>query len=93
MIAFQTGVLLSDVVLVSGPTSEGTGRPSVPRWQSESCSVMSNSLQPHELQPTRLFCPQNSPDRNIGVGSLSLLQGIFPNPEIEPRSHALQANS
>ena len=93
MIAFQTGLLLSGDVLISGPTSEGTGRPSVPGWQSESHSVMSNSLQPHELQPTRLFCPQNSPDRNTGVGSHSVLQGIFPNPDIEPRSLALQANS
>ena len=30
---------------------------------------------------------------NTGVGSLSLLQGIFPNPGIEPRSLALQADS
>ena len=36
-------------------------------------SVMSNSLRPHGL-----YSPQNSPDQNTGVGSLSLLQGIFP---------------
>ena len=29
----------------------------------------------------------------IGVGSLSLLQGIFPDPGMEPRSPALQADS
>ena len=34
---------------------------------------MSDSLQPHEL-----FSPWNSPGQNTGVGSLSLLQGIFP---------------
>ena len=33
-------------------------------------SVMSNSLRPHS--------PWNSPSQNTGVGSLSLLQGIFP---------------
>ena len=33
---------------------------------------MSNSLWPH-----RLYCPWNSLDQNTGVGSLSLLQGIF----------------
>ena len=33
---------------------------------------MSDSLRPHEL-----YSPWNSPDQNIGVGSLSLLQGIF----------------
>ena len=34
---------------------------------------MSNSLWPHELHS-----PWNSPGWNTGVGSLSLLQGIFP---------------
>ena len=34
---------------------------------------MSDSLQPHGL-----YSPQNSPGQNIGVGSHSLLQGIFP---------------
>ena len=33
----------------------------------------SNSLWPHGL-----YSPWNSPGQNIGVGSLSLLQGIFP---------------
>ena len=45
---------------------------------NESCSVMSNSLSPHGLWPTRLLCPWDSPGQNTGVGSLSLLQGIFP---------------
>ena len=40
-----------------------------------SCSVMSDSSQPHGLQPTRLFCPQNSPVKNTGVGCHFLLQG------------------
>ena len=34
---------------------------------------MSNSLQLHGL-----YSPWNSPSQNTGVGSLSLLQGIFP---------------
>ena len=34
---------------------------------------MSNSLQPHGL-----YSPWNSPGQNTGVGSCSLLQGIFP---------------
>ena len=33
---------------------------------------MSDSLQPHGL-----YSPWNSPDQNTGVGSHSLLQGIF----------------
>ena len=40
-------------------------------------SVLSNSLQLHGLQPARFFCPWNSPSKNIGMGSHSLLQGIF----------------
>ena len=40
-------------------------------------SVMSNSLQPSGLKPTRLPCPWNSPSNNTGVDSHSLLQGIF----------------
>ena len=39
--------------------------------------MVSNSLQPHGLKPTRLPCPWNSPGKNTGVGSHSLLQGIF----------------
>ena len=35
----------------------------------------------------------HSPGQNTGVGSLSLLPGYFPNPGIEPRSPALQADS
>ena len=40
---------------------------------SEGCSVVFDSLRPH-----RLYSPWNSPGQNTGVGSLSLLQGIFP---------------
>ena len=40
---------------------------------SESHSVVFDSLQPHGL-----YSPWNSPGQNTGVGSLSLLQGIFP---------------
>ena len=54
----------------------------------ESCSVLSDSLQPH-----RLYRPWNSPGQNTGVGSLSLLRGIFPTKGIEPRSPTLQADA
>ena len=42
---------------------------------SESCSVVSDFLWPHELQPTRLLCPWNSSGKDTGVGCYSLLQG------------------
>ena len=41
-------------------------------------SVLSDSLQPHGLQPTRLLCLWNSPGKNTGVSCCFLLQGIFP---------------
>ena len=41
--------------------------------RSRSHSVVSYSLQPHGL-----YSPCNSPGQNTGVGSSSLLQGIFP---------------
>ena len=40
--------------------------------ESESRSVMSNSLQPYGL-----YSPWNSPGQNSRVSSLSLFQGIF----------------
>ena len=36
------------------------------------------TLRPYELQPARLLCPWDSPGKNTGLGSHSLLQGIFP---------------
>ena len=41
--------------------------------ESESRSVLSDALQPHGL-----YSPWNSPGQNTRVGSLFLLQGIFP---------------
>ena len=48
------------------------------KW-NESCSVMSDSLWPYGL-----YSPWNSPGQNTGVGSLSLLQGIFPTQGLNP---------
>ena len=42
------------------------------RWN---CSVVSNCLWRHGLQPARLLCPWNSLGKNIGVGCHFLLQG------------------
>ena len=57
-------------------------------YESESRSVVSDSLQPHVV-----YSPWNSLGQNTGMGSLSLFQGIFPNPGIKPRSPALQVDS
>ena len=46
--------------------------------------VISNSLRPHGLQPTRLFCLWNFPGKNTGAGCHCLFQGIFPNQGSNP---------
>ena len=45
--------------------------------KSVSRSVVSDSLRPRGLWPARLLCPWDSPGKDTGVGSLSLLQVIF----------------
>ena len=40
--------------------------------------VVSDSVLPIDLQPTRLLCPWDSPGKNTRVGCHALLQGIFP---------------
>ena len=47
-------------------------------------SVVSDSLRPHGLQPTRLLCPWDISGKNTGAGShfplqrISLTQGLNP---------------
>ena len=53
-------------------TSEGVG-------ESVSRSVMSDSVTPWTIHS-----PWNFPGQNTGVGSLSLLQGIFPTQGLDP---------
>ena len=60
---------------LSQPILDSEGR------ESESRSVLIASLWPHGL-----YRPWNSPDQNAGVGSLSVLQGIFPTQGSNPVS-------
>ena len=53
--------------------SLGTVGETVNWCERESRSLVSDSLRPHGL-----YSPWNSSGQNTGVGSLSLLQGIFP---------------
>ena len=72
------------------PSRDGnTPHPPPPVWEnwglwvnfvkSESRSVLSDSLQVHGL-----YSPWISPGQNTGVGSLSLLQRIFPTQGLNP---------
>ena len=71
-------------IVISGFTSqiERQIKPVGTMWiqisSSVSDSVVSDSLWPHGLSPTRLLAPWNSPGKNTGVGCLFLIQGIFP---------------
>ena len=56
----------------TGHTSKHSSSIRKSESENESCSVMSNSLQPHGL-----YSPRNSPGQNTEVGSHFLLQGIF----------------
>ena len=58
-------------------------------WCMHACSVMSDSLRPHRLQPNRLLCPWDLPGKNTGVGCHFLLWGNLPSPGIKPTSPAL----
>ena len=52
--------------------------------ESESRSVTFDSLQPHGTSLARILCPWNSPGKNAGVASQSLLQAIFPTQGLKP---------
>ena len=58
--------------LLQGGVKKGLAFGWTPESESESRSVVSDSLRPHGI-----YSPWNSPGQNTGVGSLSLLQEIF----------------
>ena len=59
------------------------------RGASVSHSVVSHSLQPYGLWPTRLLCLWDSSGKNTGLGCHFLLQGNLPNSGIEHTFPAL----
>ena len=67
--------------MVLFPSLDGASLTPYPHGESESesRSVMSDSLQSRGL-----YSPRNSSGQNTGVGSLSLLQRIFPTQESNP---------
>ena len=58
-----------------------------------SCSVVSNSLQPHGLQPSKLLWPWGFSRQEYWNGLPYPPPGYLPNPAIKPRSPTLQADS
>ena len=49
------------------------------------CAQSCRMLQAHGLKTARLLCPWDFSGKNSGVGCHSLLQGIFPTQESNPR--------
>ena len=80
----STGV--SSLSLLQGILPTQGSNPGLPhcRWilcqlsHKGSPKILSHSVMSDSLQPQGLYSPWNSPGQNTGVGSLSLLQGIFP---------------
>ena len=72
----QSCPTLSDPMDCSPPGSSvhGIFQARVLEWGAIVCSVMSNSLQPHGLQPTRLLCPWDFPGKSTGMGCHCLLR-------------------
>ena len=71
--------MISSCFVTDSPQSDPKGQ----GVSSDSCacvcvshSVMSDSLQPHDLQPTRLLCQSDFPGKNTGMGCYFQLQGI-----------------
>ena len=54
--------------------NELVGQPNI---ESES-EVVSDSLRPHGMEPTRILSPWDFPGKNTGVGCHFLFQGTFP---------------
>ena len=76
----SSGDLPNPGIKPGSPALQADSLPSEPlgkEGEDASHSVVSDSLRPHGLWPTRLLCPWNSPGQNTGVGSCSHLQGIF----------------
>ena len=58
-----------------------------------SCSVVSDSLRPYGLQPTRLLCPWGFSRQEYWSGLPCPPPGDLPNPGIKPRTSTLQVDS
>ena len=82
---FLSDTVVSSPLQAGGRCPANTAAPGlgaialVPLSQSEGRSVASHSLRPHGLRS-----PWNAPGQNTGMGSLSLLQGIFPTQGLNP---------
>ena len=59
--------------LINGPTNVLMINQTINELKVEVCSVVSDSLRPHGLYPTRLLCPWDFPGNRTGVDCHFLL--------------------
>ena len=83
---------------MQGSSRKTSISPSLTSWKSLtvcalSHSVVSNSLQPHLLQPARFLCPQRFSRQEDWSGFPFPSPRYLPNPGIKSRSPAFQADS
>ena len=83
---FFTSLALAGRFLITSATRKAHGT-NLEAWKEKwkwSCSVVSDSLRLHGLQPTRFLCPWDFPGKNAGVGYHFLPQDIFPTQGLNP---------
>ena len=73
----------SPVLQVDSLSSEPPGKPHIYMYEL-SCSVIPTLCNPMDSSPPGSSLHGDSPDKNTGVGSHSLLQGIFPTQGLNP---------
>ena len=72
----QSSAIMSSMMRKKSYSPDITGL-FIQEGSSVSCSVVSDSMRPHGLQPASLLCPWDSPGKNSGVDCHFLLQRIF----------------
>ena len=78
---WDKGLLMPQIVVTSTPRSQDM------IWRNSVLVAQSGpAVCDPILQPSRPLCPWNSPGKNTGVGSHSLLQGIFLTQGLNPVS-------
>ena len=68
-------ILFQSFYLLVSETEDWRETEKQPRSVFYVCTVMSDSLQPHGLQPTRLLCPWDFPARILERGAISSSRG------------------
>ena len=75
-----------EVLIINTSECDPTWRERGSLQKCSVASVMSDSLQPHGMQSTRLLCPWDSPGKHTGVGWHFLWQPSYRDSQLKMRS-------